>query len=592
MTEHILVSVAWPYSNADIHVGNITGAYLPADIFARFHRLKGNKVLMVSGTDSHGTPVTVKADVEGVTPIEIYQRYHRRFLDLFVKYGLTYDLFTTTHTENHFKVSQDIFLGLNKNGYFFTQKEKQWYSPSLKRFLPDRYVEGECYICHYANARGDQCDGCGNMLDGTQLINPRAKVGGGALELRETEHFYLDLAKLTPALSHYLNNDKDHWRPHVLNVSRSTVDSGELRGRAITRDLDWGIPVPLDGWDGKCLYVWFEAVIGYFSASIEWAKNNNDPEAWKKWWYDSSAKTFYFIGKDNIPFHAIIWPAELIGLERLYENDSTKRLNVPYDVPANEFLNLEGEKISGSRNWAVWGLDAVERYDADAIRYYLIANMPEAKDSDWSWTEFVARNNNELVATWGNLANRVLSFAYKNFDGKVPDAGELRSEDVELINKVDAAFSSVGDLLSAVKLRAALSEALRVASEVNRYLDVQAPWSAIKKDKAAAAKTVYTALRAIDSLKILFSPFLPFSSEALHQYFGYDGKLFGEQKIISYDEPTRSHEALTYDASIATGKWAPSQLQPNTPLRQPAPLFKKLEEKIAEEEVARLHSNK
>jgi len=591
MTEHILVSVAWPYSNADIHVGNITGAYLPADIFARFHRLKGNNVLMVSGTDSHGTPVTVKADAEGVTPFEIYQRYHRRFLDLFVKYGLTYDLYTTTHTENHFKVSQDIFLGLNKNGFLFTQKEKQWYSPSLKRFLPDRYVEGECYICHYANARGDQCDGCGNMLDGTQLINPRAKVGGGALELRETEHFYLDLAKLTPELSHYLNNDKDHWRPHVLNVVRSTVDSGELRGRAITRDLDWGIPVPIEGWRdaGKCLYVWFEAVIGYFSASIEWSKNNNDPDAWKKWWYDSSAKSFYFIGKDNIPFHAIIWPAELIGLERLYENDSTKRLNVPYDVPANEFLNLEGQKISGSRNWAVWGLDAVERYDADAIRYYLTANMPEAKDSDWSWTEFVARNNNELVATWGNLANRVLSFAYKNFDGKVPDAGELRSEDVELINKVDAAFSSVGDLLSAVKLRAALSEALRVASEVNRYLDVQAPWSAIKKDKAAAAKTVYTALRAIDSLKILFSPFLPFSSEALHQYFGYDGKLFGEQKIISYDESTRSHEALTYDASTASGKWAPSQLKGGQPLRQPAPLFKKLEEKIAEEEVARLH---
>ncbi|MEK7439814.1 MAG: methionine--tRNA ligase, partial [Chloroflexota bacterium] len=473
----------------------------------------------------------------------------------------------------------------------FTQKEKQWYSPSLKRFLPDRYVEGECYICHYANARGDQCDSCGNMLDGTQLINPRAKVGGGALELRETEHFYLDLAKLTPALSHYLNNDKDHWRPHVLNVSRSTVDSGELHGRAITRDLDWGIPVPIEGWRdaGKCLYVWFEAVIGYFSASIEWSKNNNDPDAWKKWWYDSSAKSFYFIGKDNIPFHAIIWPAELIGLERLYENDSTKRLNLPYDVPANEFLNLEGQKISGSRNWAVWGLDAVERYDADAIRYYLTANMPEAKDSDWSWTEFVARNNNELVATWGNLANRVLSFAYKNFDGKVPDAGELRSEDAELINKVDAAFSSVSDLLSAVKLRAALSEALRVASEVNRYLDVQAPWMAIKKDKAAAAKTVYTALRAIDSLKILFSPFLPFSSEALHQYFGYDGKLFGEQKIVSYDEPTRSHEALTYDASTATGKWAPSQLKGGQTLRQPGPLFKKLEEKIAEEEVARLH---
>ena len=596
MPSHILVAVAWPYSNADIHVGNLTGSYLPADIFARYHRLRGNNVLMVSGSDAHGTPSTVRADAEGTTPQAVYERFHRRFLDLFVQLGLTYDLFTSTHTENHFRVSQDIFLRLRENGYLFTKKEPQWYSPSENRFLPDRYIEGECYICHYANARGDQCDNCGNLLDAVQLINPRAKTGGrrspsgdGALELRETEHFYLDLAKLSPALGKYLSADKEHWRSNVFNPSRRSVD--DLHERAITRDLDWGIPVPVEGWDSKRLYVWFEAVIGYFSASIEWSKNNGAPEAWKAWWYDPKARSYYFIGKDNIPFHAVIWPAQLIGAGRLYEDDAGKRLNLPYDVPANEFLNLEGQKISGSRNWAVWGLDFLTRYDPDPLRYYLTAVMPESRDSEWEWSGFVNHNNDELVATWGNLANRVLSFAYKNWEGRVPEPGDLRPQDKELLAKIEVGFESVGELINAVKLRAALEAVVALATEANRYIDQQSPWFEIKKDKAEAAKTVYTALRAIDSLKILFSPFLPFSSEALHQYFGYDGKLFGEQKIVSYDELTRSHEALTYDASTASGKWTPSQLKGGQPLRQPAPLFKKLEEKIAEEEVARLHKN-
>ena len=588
MTENILVSVAWPYANADIHVGNITGAYLPADVFARYHRLKGNRVLMVSGTDAHGTPITVRADAEGVPAKEIYRRYHRRFLELFVKYGLAYDLFTTTHTENHFKVSQDLFLALKDHGYLYTQTEKQWYAPGTGRFLPDRYVEGECYICHYPNARGDQCDNCGNLLDSAQLINPRAR-GGGELQLRDTEHFYLDLGKLAPALGRYLGHGKDHWRPNVINRSRQDV--AELHGRAITRDLDWGIPVPVAGWSeaGKCLYVWFEAVIGYLSASIEWSHNHGQPQAWKDWWYDPAARTYYFIGKDNIPFHAVIWPAQLIGANRLYEHDETRSLNLPYDVPANEFMNLEGQKISGSRNWAVWGLGAVERYDPDALRYYLVANMPEAKDADWSWAEFVARNNNELVATWGNLANRVLTFAYRNFDGQVPDPGDLRPEDRDLLARVEAGFESVGDLFGAVKLRAALAEALRLASEVNRYLDVQAPWSAIKSDRAAAARSVFTALKAIDSLKILFAPCLPFTSEQLHQYFGYDGTLFGRQQIETFAEAGSVHEALTYDPSRAAGRWQPSRLQPGQLLRQPGPLFKKLDEKVAEDEVARLH---
>ncbi len=595
MSENILVAVAWPYSNADIHVGNIVGAYLPADIFARYHRLRGNNVLMVSGSDSHGTPVTVRADAEQTPPLAVYERFHRRFLDLFVKCGLTYDLFTSTHTENHFRVSQDIFLKLKENGCLFTQTEKQWYSSTEKRFLPDRYVEGECYICHFPNARGDQCDNCGNLLEATQLINPRAKTSGSALELRETEHFYLDLAKLTPALSRYLNDDKEHWRPHVLNPSRQSVDSGELRGRAITRDLDWGIPVPVEGWEGKRLYVWFEAVIGYFSASIEWAahqsaRNQGKPEAWKAWWYDTSAKTYYFIGKDNIPWHAVIWPAELAGIERLYEADPGKSLNLPYDVPANEFLNLEGQKISGSRNWAVWGLDFLARYDPDALRYYLTAIMPEARDAEWEWAGFVQHNNDELVATWGNLANRVLTFAYKHWEGRVPDPGPsgLRAQDHELLAKVEGGFKSVGDLLAAVKLRAALGKAVALATEANRYLDQQGPWFEIKKDKAEAAKTVYTALKAIDSLKILFAPFLPFTSEKLHGYLGYDGALFGTQKVVTYQESTQSHEALIYDAAGATGRWSPSDLQPSQPLHEPSPLFKKLDEKVVEEERARL----
>ena len=588
MPRNILVAVAWPYANADIHVGNIVGAYLPADIFARYHRLAGNRVLMVSGSDAHGTPITVRADAEKTTAEVIYQRYHARFLELFVKLGLTYDLFTSTHTENHFRVAQDVFRRLQENGRLYTQTEKQWYSPAEKRFLPDRYVEGECYLCGYPYARGDQCDKCGSLLDATRLINPRARIGGGALELRETEHFYLDLPQLAPAISRYLNTDKEHWRPNVISPSRYSVDSGELRGRAITRDLDWGIPVPVAGWEGKCLYVWFEAVIGYLSASIEWAHHRGTPDAWKEWWYDPSARSYYFIGKDNIPFHSIIWPAQLIGMERLYVDDPEYRLNLPYDVPANEFLNLEGQKISGSRNWAVWGLDFLTRYDPDPLRYYLTAIMPETRDAEWEWAGFVQHNNDELVATWGNLVNRVLTFAHRNWAGCVPLPGELRSQDHAVLAAIVDGFRSVGDLLAAVKLRAALQEAMRLATEANRYLDQQGPWFEIKQDPSQAATTIYTALRAIDSLKTLLAPFLPFTAEQLHQYLGYTGRLFGAQQIVTYTEATRSHLALVYEPDGAMGKWAPSELPPGQKLRPPAPLFKKLDEAVIESERQRL----
>lgn len=592
MPLNILVSVAWPYANSPIHVGNITGSYLPADIFARYQRLIGNRVLMVSGSDAHGTPVTVRADDERTSPLEVYQKYHAGFLELFQKLGLAYDLFTSTHTDNHFKVSQSIFLALDKSGYLYTDRQQQWYSPAQARFLPDRYIEGTCYICGYPNARGDQCDQCGNLLEATQLIDPRSKIDGSSPELRETEHFYLDYGKLQPAILEFLRQRESYFRPNVLRQSLGQILADSLHGRAITRDLDWGIPVPVKGWEGKCLYVWFEAVIGYLSASIEWAQIKDQPDAWHDWWYDPEARSYYFIGKDNIPFHAVFWPGQLIGaggwFSKIFDEREDPALILPYDVPANEFMNLEGRKISGSRNWAVWGLDFLSRYDPDPLRYYLTANMPEAKDSEWDWQDFLNRNNNELVATWGNLANRVLTFAYKHWEGRVPSPGELRPADRQVLETVDEGFQTVGKHLEAVRLRAALTEAIRLASEVNKFLDQSAPWFEIKSDKSAAATTIYTALRAIDSLKVLLAPFLPFTSERLHTYLGYTQPLFGDQFVESRSDSLGEHKVLRYHHGDASGRWESSQLSPGQTLVQPAPLFQKLDEGIVAFERSRL----
>ncbi|MBL8099111.1 MAG: methionine--tRNA ligase [Anaerolineales bacterium] len=594
MTENILIAIAWPYSNAEIHVGNLTGSHLPGDIVARYHRLKGNNVLVVSGTDSHGTPVVLAADKEGKSVEEVYKKYHNSFLEVFKGYGITYDLFTTTHSENHFKVSQSVFLALQKNGFLFKEFSKQWYSPSANKFLPDRYVEGTCYICGFEGARSDQCDNCGNVLEPEKLKNPRAKTGDGALELRDTEHFYLDLSKLEPDVKKFLKERAEHFRDTVLGESLGKIEAEGLKPRPITRDLDWGIPVPVNdsAWDTKKLYVWFEAVIGYLSAPIEWSQIAGQKDAWRDWWTNPKAKQYHFIGKDNIFFHTSLWPAELMGVNEqfteIFAGDKTK-LTLPYDVPANQFMNLEGQKISGSRNWAVWGLDALTRYDADALRYYLTANMPENKDSDWDWAEFVARNNNELVANWGNLANRVLSFCYKNWDGHVPDIDlkTLRGSDLDLLAVIENGFLTVGKEIETVNLRSALSEALKLATNVNQYLDVNAPWSAVKTDKESASKTIYTALKAIDSLKVIFSPFLPFTSEKLHGFFGYETPLFGEQFTEEVSDSLGTHTVLRYKG-IDDIHWKPSDLKPGAKLNQPGPLFKKLDESVIEEERARL----
>lgn len=586
--QYIHVSVAWPYANGDLHIGHLAGVYLPADVFARYHRLRGNHVLMVSGSDSHGTPITVEADQRGISPRQVFEHYHRRFLQTQQKIGISYDLFTHTDTENHHQVAQDIFTLLLRRGYLYRETQTLLYSESEKRFLPDRYVEGACYICDYPSARGDQCDNCGNLLEAVKLINPHSRNNPqDKLIRRQAEHYFLALDKFADPILQYLNANQDRWRLNVSKFSQNFVKEG-LRGRPITRDIDWGISVPLEGWDEKRLYVWFEAVMGYFTASIEWAKRIGKPAEWKKWWYNPNAKIYNFIGKDNIPFHTIIWQAELFGIDGIYNEDDPDydgvRLQLPYDVPANEFMNIEGRQFSKSRNWAVWLPDLLERYQADAVRFYVARTFPERQDSDFSWDGFLARVNNEMLAAWGNLVNRMLGFAWKRFDGAVPHYDELSAADKDIIAKTEAGFEAVGNLLDAVRLKEALESALALAREVNVWLDRREPWKRIKVDADDAARSVYTALRCIDSLKILFAPFIPFSSQRVHEMLGYEGQLFGELKIETIQEGKGERMALVYDGSQAIGRWKPSQLVPGQALPPPAPLFVKLDPGIVAEE--------
>ncbi len=597
MPEHILVAVAWPYANGPRHIGHVAGFGVPADIFARYHRLRGNRVLMVSGTDEHGTPITLVADKEGTTPQAIADRYNKIIGDDLYNLGLSYDTFTRTTTSNHYAVTQDIFRTLYERGYIVRQETLGAFSATTGRTLPDRYIEGTCPICGYDEARGDQCDQCGSQLDPTDLINPRSKVDGQPPVFKPTEHFFLDLPAFAEQLHRWIEQ-QGHWRPNVRNFSLNFLK--DLKPRAITRDLEWGVPIPLPEYanrDDKKIYVWFDAVIGYLSASIEWAHNSGQPNAWREWWQNPNARHFYFMGKDNIVFHTVIWPAMLLGYGAggYYGTTTDERfagvpLQLPYNVVSSEFLTMEGKKFSSSRGIVIYVNDFLSRYDADALRYFLTIAGPENQDTDFTWAEFVRRNNDELVATWGNLVNRTLTNVYKNF-GSVPQPGPLTMADEQVLAEVTGGIDTVGDLLATARFKAALSEAMRLAAQVNIYLSEQEPWKVIKSDRDRAATIWYVALRCVDTLKIIFTPFLPFSSQRLHEYLGYDGYIAGPLYFRDITETDgRTHRVLTGDYEQWVGRWEASALPVGQMLRQPQPLFKKLDESVVEEELARMQS--
>jgi methionyl-tRNA synthetase len=510
--KHILVAVAWPYAQGSLHLGHIAGSYLPPDIFARYHRAIGNKVLMVSGSDVHGTPIAVKAEAEGVSPQEIVDKYHPEFLGYWRDLGIQFDLFTTTGTATHKRVAQDFFLRLLEQGYLYRHTIEQFFDEQEARFLPDRFIEGTCPHCGYGHARGDQCDNCGRTLDPVDLVEPRSKLSNSTPVLRETEHYYWKLSAFSEPLAEWLKT-REGWRPHVLNFARGMVEEG-LHDRAFTRDLEWGIPLPVDDLGpGKSIYVWWEAVMGYFSAPQEWSEIQGDPDAWKAWWQNPEAESYYFMGKDNVPFHAIYWPALLMG---------HGGLNLPTDVPANQYLTIAGEKASKSRGVGrtlLWYLANVE---PDALRYAVASNFPENNDTDISHEEIERRINGELVANWGNLVNRAISMTHRYFDGVVPEPTVLDAEDEAVLARADAVLAEVGDLIGLVKLRRGLTTAMAGAQEVNQYLSSRQPWKTAADDPERTGTTLWVTLNTISALAAALAPYLPFTSLRVLETLGVE----------------------------------------------------------------------
>ena len=544
MSKPVLVAVAWPYASGSRHLGHLAGAYLPADIFARQQRIMGNEVLMVSGSDVHGTPITVRADAEGVTPQDIVDRYHQEFLTQWEQLGINWDLYTTTGTQNHAQVTQDMFLSQLENGHIDRRTTNQLFDPKAERFLPDRYVEGTCPHCGYEEARGDQCDDCGKTYDATELISPRSKLSDATPEAKKTEHFYFRYSDFNEELVQFLEAKKG-WRNHVLNFAKGWLTDEGLIDRAITRDLDWGVELPVsDLGEGKRIYVWYDAVIGYLSASQEWASKTEDKEKWRHWWHNNDARHVYFIGKDNIPFHALFWPAQLMATKDAIGGEN---LHLPDDIPANQYVTFKGGKASASRGVGLTIAEGLEKYQPDALRYALAANFPEQADTEISEEEIIRRINDELVSNWGNLVNRVLSMAYKNSNKAIPDHGELTQSDQALLNQVDEALKSSSKQFDQVELRAALRTAMETAQATNRYLNATEPWKVLKEDRERGLTILFVALSAINGIRIVFRPFLPFSSQTLDL-------ILGEQ----------------------TG-WERQELISGAPLEKPIPLFRKVE---------------
>ena len=601
---HILSAVAWPYANGPRHIGHVAGFGVPSDVFSRYMRMAGHDVLMVSGTDEHGTPILVAADEEGLSARELADRNNRLIVEDLVALGLSYDLFTRTTAGNHYHVVQDMFTTVRDNGYMVQQVTRSAISPSTGRTLPDRYIEGTCPICGADGARGDQCDTCGNQLDPTDLISPRSRINGETPEFVETTHWFLDLPALAQALGAWLDEREASgtWRPNVIKFSQNLL--GDIRPRAMTRDIDWGIPVP--GWEDqptKRLYVWFDAVIGYLSASVEWARRSGDPEAWRAWWNDPQALSYYFMGKDNIVFHSQIWPAELLGYNGQGaaggEPGRLGVLNLPTEVVSSEFLTMEGKKFSSSHGIVIYVRDFLERYQADALRYFICAAGPETADADFTWAEFVRRTNGELVAGWGNLVNRTASMIHKRF-GQIPEPAELEDIDRALLDAVEAGFASAGDLIAQHRQKAALGEAMRLVGEANKYVADTQPFKLKGEDPATQARlatVLHTLAQAVTDLNLMLSPFLPHAANDVDRVLGGNGRIAPMPRIEEVDELDPDHLPEAFDGRtgypIITGDyqdaptWGRHPVTVGTPVAKPAPVFTKLDESIVEAELAR-----
>lgn len=552
MPEKILVTAALPYANGPLHLGHLAGAYIPADVYVRYQQLKGSDVVFICGSDEHGVPITIRADREGVSPQEIVDRYHSMIKHSFQSLGINFDNYSRTSLPLHHKISQDFFLKLNDKGYIRRQEVKQYYCITCGRFLPDRYIEGECPHCHRSGARGDQCESCGRWLEPELLINPRCKICGSAPEMRSTLHWFFRLSEFQEALKKW-QESKPRWKSNVREFSSGWFNEG-LTDRSITPDIDWGIPVPLEGAQGKVLYVWFDAPIGYISSTVEWAQKLDTPERWKNYWCDRNTRLIHFIGKDNIVFHAIVWPAMLMA-----HGDYI----LPDNVPANEFLTIEGQKLSTSRNWAIWVDDYLEIFPPDPLRYYLAANAPETKDADFAWKDFQTRNNSELADVLGNLVNRTLSFIEKQFEGKVPPAGPLSPLDCAILDETAAAADRIGKSLDEFQVRRAIGELMDLARAGNKYFNDAAPWSTAKTDPARCATTLNTALQLQAALALLMEPFLPFSAEKL-------------RKILKAPDYRRWDEVSTL------------RLREGQPLGPKEILFHKIEDPVIDAQVAKL----
>ena len=572
---HIMVNVAWPYANGPRHIGHVAGFGVPSDVYARYQRMKGNHVLMVSGTDEHGTPILVEADKEGVTPQELANRYNRVIANDLCNLGLSYDLFTRTTTKNHEHVVQEMFRQCLANGYIYKGTQKVAISPSTGRTLPDRYIEGECPICHAQGARGDQCDNCGNELDPDELINPVSKINGETPIFEETEHYFLDLPALAEANLAWLKTRKG-WRPNVLNFSIGLFK--EVKPRAITRDIDWGIPVPVPGWidnPNKRLYVWFDAVIGYLSASIEWARR-------------------------SITFHSQIWPSEMLA----YNGEGSKggepgelgKLDLPEQVVASEFMTMEGKKFSSSRGIVIYVKDILSRYPVDAVRYYISAAGPESSDSDFTWAEFVRQNNEVLAASWGNLVNRVANLIAKNF-GQIPPIVEekMTDEDRALLAQSSAAFDTVGALIEQHRQKNALNDAMSLVGDINKYISATEPWK-IKDDPERLGTVLHVAAQAVSDANHLLAPFLPHSSQKVWEALGGEGTfspLPHIEEVNDLDDPEFTYPVITgkYVLGENVHPWKSEPIVVGAPVAKPTPIFAKIPTEAVDEELARFDAD-